>query len=83
MIAWPTVTEPVKLTRSTPARVVIAAPVSGPPTITFSTPGGSSASSASSPSSSDASGARGDGRSTVVQPAASAAPILEAASISG
>ena len=83
MIAWPTSTDPVNETRSTSWRLVSTAPMSGPPTITLSTPGGSSASSAISPSISDVSGVRGDGSSTVVQPAAMAAPIFDAASISG
>jgi hypothetical protein len=56
--------------------------MSGPPTTTFTTPGGSSASSAISPKISEVSGVRGEGSSTVVQPAAMAAPTFDAAIIS-
>ena len=47
------------------------------------TPGGRSASRMRSPSSRVVSGVRGDGSSTTVQPAASAAPNLKIARLSG
>ena len=83
MIFEPTASEPVNETRSTPGCVVRRSPTSGPPMTTFMTPGGSPASWMRSPSSSVVSGVRGDGSSTTVQPAASAAPNLKIARLSG
>jgi hypothetical protein len=84
MIRAPTASEPVNDTRSTPGWVVRCCPTDGPsPTTTLMTPAGMPASSNSSPIHSVVSGVRGEGSSTVVQPAASAAPNLKTARLIG
>ena len=65
---------PVKLILSTPGWPTSAAPASGPPVTTFSTPGGSPASSASSAKRSMPNGAISGGLATTAFPAASAGP---------
>ena len=79
----PTFTEPVKETMSTSGCSVSARPASAPPMTRLTTPGGIPASSQIRVNASDDNGARGDGISTTVQPAASAAATLKLISISG
>ena len=79
----PTTSEPVNDTRSTPGCDERRRPTSAPPTTTLSTPSGRPASRISSPRKSVVSGVRGDGSSTTVQPAASAAPNLKIARLRG
>ena len=82
-ISRPTTVEPVKAILSTSSWSTSAAPVSPSPVITLSTPSGSPASSASSPSRSAVSGVCSAGFRTIVQPAASAGAIFQAAISSG
>ena len=76
MIRFPTASEPVKLTMSTPGWVVRCSLASTSPVMMLSTPGGSPASSAISPSTIASSGVNGDGLSTTVLPTASAGTTL-------
>src|SRR6478672_11568779 len=82
-IRLPTAVEPVNATFARSGCATSAAPVSGPPVTTFSTPGGSPASSAISASSSAVSGVVSAGFSTTVLPHASAGAIFQAAISSG
>ncbi len=82
-ISRPTAVEPVNAILSTSSCSTRAAPVAPSPAITFSTPGGRPASSAISPSRRPVSGVCSAGLSTIVQPAASAGPIFQAAIRSG
>jgi hypothetical protein len=76
--------EPVNDTRSTPGWVErICAPVGACSVITFSTPGGRSASSAASPSTVASRGVRGLGRSTTVQPVTSAGTTFQRFVVNG
>ena len=72
MICFPTTSEPVKLTMSTPGCVVRCSLAATSPVTTLSTPGGRPASSAISPSTNASSGVNGDGFSTTALPIASA-----------
>ncbi|OPZ40071.1 MAG: hypothetical protein BWY94_02537 [Actinobacteria bacterium ADurb.BinA094] len=83
MMSAPTPSDPVNDTRSTSGCEDNCRPTSAPPMMTFMTPGGSPDSWMRSPSNRVVSGVRGDGSSTTVHPAASAAPNLKIARLSG
>src|SRR5690606_20420294 len=74
---------PVKLILFTPGCATRAAPTSGPPGTTLTTPGGKPAASISLASSSVVTGVCSAGLSTTVQPAASAGASFHTAAISG
>ena len=76
MISLPVAVCPVNATFRTPGCRTSAAPTSGPPITTFTTPGGNPASSTSCINRSVDRGASSDGLITIVQPAASAGPSL-------